>query len=249
MKKLELNAYTLKMIAIIAMIMQHTAMVFRDYLPLQVEVIMHIAGGITFPILAYFVTEGYKHTSNFKKYITRLFIFALIAQVPFALALGSAVFLQYNILFTMLLGLLFIQWYEMKKGTMLFYLTIPVFLVASIFVQFTFIGVLMIFLFHVIQNEKLRILIPSLLSILFFTHTFEIIPQILNGSFNGINLDFFYYIAMGLGNIIALCLLYTYNGQRGKSMKYFFYSVYPLHYAVLIAVAYLLGTNLIFYLY
>ena len=67
-----LDAYKLKWIAIIAMALNHMVIAWWAAIPLWLAFPMYAVGGVTFPIMGYFVVEGYKHTSNFKKYILRL---------------------------------------------------------------------------------------------------------------------------------------------------------------------------------
>ena len=61
-------------------------------------------GRIAYPIFAFMIVEGYFHTSNLKKYVKRLFIFALLSEIPFNLAMGSRLFypIHQNVLWTSL---------------------------------------------------------------------------------------------------------------------------------------------------
>lgn len=61
-----LNANTLKMIAIFAMVLDHSASVF---LPVKFEGIWYIRmiGRIVAPIMCFFIAEDYWHTSNLKR--------------------------------------------------------------------------------------------------------------------------------------------------------------------------------------
>jgi hypothetical protein len=249
MKKNGLDAFTLKIIAILGMIVQHSAMVFRDVIPYNMQIPMHIVGGLTFPIMAYFVSEGFRYTSNFWRYFRRLMIFAIIAQIPFAFAFSSIAFMDFNILFTIALGLLLIKWFDAKWGSLVFWLLIPVFIAASLFVQFSIAGVAMIFLFYVLRNHPTaRLVVPLIVSFVWFTELVQIIMEITGGTFEGFTPHFFYRTAMGVGNIIALILLFNYNGQRGRKMKWFFYIFYPLHLAILglLGVVFSLGLRLVF---
>ena len=74
--------------------------------------ILNVVGRIAFPIFAFTLSEGYVHTRSLKKYLLRLFIFAVSIQMP-------SVLLGYNypmnIFFTLFLGLLSIYIFSLKK--------------------------------------------------------------------------------------------------------------------------------------
>ena len=74
-------------------------------------------GRISFPIFAFMLVEGYFHTKNLKKYMGRLFIFAVISEIPFNLAMGSSWFypVHQNILWSFLISLTLIHWNEKAK--------------------------------------------------------------------------------------------------------------------------------------
>lgn len=74
--KLSLDSFTLKIIAITAMVIDHVGLLFFPTIA-----IFRIIGRLTIPIMAYLITEGYKKTRSIKKYMFRLFIFALISMV------------------------------------------------------------------------------------------------------------------------------------------------------------------------
>ncbi|MDN6607892.1 MAG: conjugal transfer protein TraX, partial [Tetragenococcus halophilus] len=67
-----------------AMIVDHTTfwLVPSDTL---FYVILRMIGRLAAPIMCYLISEGYFHTSNKKKYLKRLFIFALISHYPYIL--------------------------------------------------------------------------------------------------------------------------------------------------------------------
>ena len=95
-----MNAFHLKIIAVISMLFDHVGyflnsgnFTFANYL-----------GRLAFPIFAFQISEGYIHTKNLKKYLSRLGIFALISQIPFML-------FEYSIGFDYTLNIFFIALY------------------------------------------------------------------------------------------------------------------------------------------
>ena len=71
-----MDLFWLKIIGIITMFIDHYHFVIGGSL------ILNIIGRLAFPIFAFSLNEGYFHTSNLKKYLIRLFIFAIIIQIP-----------------------------------------------------------------------------------------------------------------------------------------------------------------------
>lgn len=96
----------LKVIAMVTMLIDHIGYLFFPSM-----MIFRTIGRIAFPIFAYLIGVGYEHTSSLKKYILRLFIFALVTQIPYSFFNRGLTFEPYNlnILFTLVLGLVFIH--------------------------------------------------------------------------------------------------------------------------------------------
>ena len=260
MKNLSFDAYTLKWIAVIAMVMNHVAIAFHTILPIQALLPLYAVGGLTYTIMAYFVVEGYRYTSNLKKYISRLFIFGLIAQAFHPMVLGvtqimPGIFL--NIMFTIILSLIVLIMYDKIKVRILFWLLFIAACIAAMFMDLFFVGVLMPLLYYAIKKESLRRtlsgiiagtiwLIFGLLSVfsLLALQNMPGMEQELQYTLESMGMTMDLVLAtptFAIGCFLGAFLIKNYNGDRGKPAKWLFYIAYPSHLAILAAIALVLG--------
>jgi hypothetical protein len=68
----------LKLLAMITMLIDHIG-----YMYFPGEMMWRTIGRLAFPIFAYQIAIGYSKTSNLKKYVQRLTLFAFITQIPY----------------------------------------------------------------------------------------------------------------------------------------------------------------------
>ncbi|MGF6990017.1 hypothetical protein M2150_001260 [Lachnospiraceae bacterium PM6-15] len=226
---MKLNSSQLKIIAIIGMFFNHVAHVFGESLPDVPYVIFTAVGGVTFPVMAYLLNEGYKYTRDIKKYAKRLLVFALISFFPFVLALYPAL----NIIFSLLLGLGVIHAYETfyKTNQGFFWLIFAVAIVISFFCDWGGMCVPIIFCYHVIKGPKKRVIVPVV--IVWFFSILNATGIYATGASDALremlaNLGFGF-----IGSTASIPLLLAYNGKKGNAPKYLFYVFYPAHLLVL----------------
>jgi len=210
----------LKLIAMVSMLIDHTGLVlFNDC------DVMRAIGRLAMPIFAFFISEGYIHTRSKGKYLLRLFIFGIISEVPFDLAFDSELgFGSQNVIFTFTLSVLALILFDLVKGestkdvnqairTVLGVTVVVLISIAALLlnVDYGFLGVIMVFLFYVLKDQKKWIRLLSGISfLLLFAHK-------------------------GISMCAALSFipLYLYNGERGKNIKWLFYAFYPAHLLVI----------------
>ena len=84
-----LNSNQIKTIAIIAMTIDHvTWLLFPGCQKIWWVMGLHVIGRLPAPIMWFFIAEGFHYTRNVKKYILRLFVFAIISHFAYNFAGG-----------------------------------------------------------------------------------------------------------------------------------------------------------------
>ncbi len=246
--KNSINLNILKYIAVITMLIDHVALAFVDDSKI-IYVIMRMIGRTAAPIMFFAAVEGYHHTQNLKKYLTRLLIFALVSYLPFIFAFNNQFnSLKLNVIFTILLGVLAIYVRREIKSFPLKILAILIIILASTYADYSYIGVLIILLFDLQYGNRQMQLFNYFLVVLFGFGLFQFITRPLIGLFLNQTLDFSYFWSdiFSLGYLVPLVLLKFYNGKLGiknSFSKWFFYVFYPMHLAVIGIVRFILVEN------
>ena len=100
---IRLSGSTLKVIAVLSMVTDHSAYYLMEHGTLLYEV-MRCFGRIAFPVFAFLIAEGFRHTRNRMKYFLQLLGFAVVSEVPWYLLNGADG--THNVLFTLTLGVM-----------------------------------------------------------------------------------------------------------------------------------------------
>lgn len=226
------DAFTLKIAAIIGMTCNHVANIFGESLPGWMMVSLYSLGGLTFPIMAYLLCEGYRHTSNIRRYAERLAVFAAISQIPFSLLFGATG----NVLITLLIGLGMLWAMDCVASLPLRVLAILGGVAASSLCDWGIIGPLMIMLFwywHDRPNGAALVMIVAALALGLPALSWALAEPA------ALSLGVLGYYTVGFG--LSTALILGYNGKRGRPLKWFFYAYYPAHLLALWATRIALG--------
>lgn len=234
----ELDRTQLKLIAICAMVIDHTAWGFVEFWS-PLGQIMHVLGRFTLPIMCFFVAEGYRKTSSIKGYIKRMACFAVVAMIPFYLFFHEEYEYRQNIIFDLLLGLLMLtvleherlkKWQKAVCAAVIFY-------ISAVIGGWVIMPILYILVFYYVKDFKKQAAWFCGLTV--FLQVFLIVAMLLNYIFHFSRYEWPWYDKLYfLGFMLPLILLKRYNGKRGKKVfgKYFFYLFYPAHFLVLAAI-------------
>ncbi len=234
LKRPALSGSTLKMIAIVTMFIDHIGAVIVQrtmsmpgfdhdfwsslYWPLR------YVGRLAFPIFCFLLVEGFVHTSNVKKYLGRMLLFALISEIPFNLGItGDWINLNFqNVFWELSLGIVAMMCLEMVEKKNLNYIVqvilrlviIAVFALGAemLNLDYGMYGIISIVALYVFRQNKVSQLLIGAVSFLW-----EAVAP------------------------LAFLPIALYNGKRGRNVKYLFYVFYPAHLLGLYIIARLMG--------
>lgn len=244
-KNFSLDGFQLKLIAIVAMFINHFGASFQIAHSCEpLFIFTEIVGKITFPVMAFLLVEGFHYTHDVKKYAMRIAIFWIVSIYPFhwlhdplksCITLGELV---NNVFFTLLMGLLLIWSYSKATNKLLKVLIVIFFSLMTIISDINIIGPLIIFGFYVIKDKKRKVLVPiismTVFILIIYTTAFFVSPA----SIPDVGV-----LLTGVAPMINIPLLLSYDGSRGKDnvfIKWGFYCFYPLHLTLLAVFRYLI---------
>ena len=250
-----ISGYWLKMIAVITMLIDHSAATILERILVQMpswapatvdnweqwyrlDLLLRGIGRMAFPIYCFLLVEAFHYTHSRRKYAARLFVFALISEVPFDMALNQSVleFSYNNVFFTLFLGLLVIMaadWVmerfssdnltsEIGRITLLVVIGMVGCALASYVISCDYgaSGVIAIYIMYLLRSKRELGFALAVVSLGVFSGELELLA------------------------LLMLIPLHFYNGTRGKQHKYFFYAFYPLHLLLLALIAWGLGLGI-----
>ena len=221
MKKL--NSNHLKLIAIIAMTIDHlTWLAFPGCQKIWYVMLLHIVGKLTAPIMWFFIVEGYNHTHNLKKYLIRLFLFALISHFAYCLAFGipfipNSILNGTSVMWSLAWAVALLAIFDSEINEKLKVLLMILIFVITFPSDWSCIAVFsIIFMNKYRGNFKKQMIMMMLGTLMYATVYFIFLDKV--------------YGLLQLFTCLTIPVLYLYNGERGKvNLKYLFYIYYPLH--------------------
>lgn len=222
-----LNGNQLKLIAIIAMTIDHlTWTVIPGYSKIWWVLLLHLIGRLTAPIMWFFIAEGYHYTHNLKKYASRLFILAVISHFAYNFCFGisfipfkKSIFNQTGVVWSLAWGLVLLyimenekikDWQKRVIVILVCIITFPA--------DWSCIATMAIVSIGTNRGNFKR----QMTSMMIWTFFYAVVYFIF--------IDKVYAIIQ-LGTCLTIPLLRIYNGKRGtwKGMGKLFYAYYPVH--------------------
>ena len=227
MQKEGLTSHQLKLIAILAMALDHLVWtLFPGYSAQWYVILCHIIGRLTAPIMWFFIAEGYHHSRSVKKYALRLFSLAVISHFAYNFCFGipflpfrTGPFNQTGIVWSLAWGLVLLwiydrshwnQWQKMAALVFVCLITFP-----SDWSCIAAMAILFIGLNRGNFQEQMKwMMVWTFVYALVY---FVFIDRV--------------YAVIQLFTCLSIPLLRQYRGQRGRQkwMGNVFYGFYPVH--------------------
>ena len=221
-----MNREQIKLIAVGAMTVNHTAFAFlmSGTVP---YIVMTDIGYLTAVTMCYFLVEGYYHTRSKTAYMRRLGVSAVLSQAPYMLAVGLC---QLNMLFTLLLCFIVLLVMDKFKHKVLKIFAVTVLFCSSCFCDWAFKAVLFTVFFNLAYQRKESLIIPFSAA---FMVQFCLSLYAYQAAFpagQALLLSFFSSVGIIVSGYL---IIRQYNGKRSEKHKTFwkwlFYLYYPLH--------------------
>lgn len=230
---IQLSAWGLRVLAMAFMLCDH---LWATLIPGNLWLTM--VGRLAFPIFAFLLAEGYRHTGNFKKYVKRMALFAVIAEIPFNLMAYSMPLFPFhqNVLWTFCIALLTMKELDRIKSRFQLWLSLPLMaglvLVSYLaglllMVDYGGWGVMMVLIFWLFPGRNWWEKVAQLVCLYFINWEFMGSMMVPLGSFE--------IPLQGLA-VLALPLIWLYQGKQGSHTpftKWVGYWFYPVHALVL----------------
>ena len=222
-----LNGNQIKLIAIIAMTIDHvTWIIWPGYDTHWWVLLLHVIGRLTAPIMWFFIAEGYHYTRDIGKYILRLAVFAVISHFAYDFALNipfvpftTGVFNQTGVMWALLCGLLVLVVHDSTLipgwGKILLIIGLCALSFPADWSCIATLGIMAIGTNR--GNFKKQMFWMMVFVFMYAIVFFIFIDKI--------------YAVVQLFTALSIPVLRSYNGERGrwKGMKWLFYIYYPLH--------------------
>ena len=181
--------------------------------------IMQLIGGMAIPVFTFLLVEGFRNTSDYKKYLLLMVLTAVISEIPYDLAVGGKImdWSSQNAMVTMSICLIMLKCLDIFKdgsgftgGLVRMLIVLAAVIWVSLFrAEYGLCMVLLAAVFYVFYTQNvLKTVLGCIISLMYITGPL---------SFYGI---------------------WCYNGERKDRInKYVYYAFYPLHLLVLGVIA------------
>ena len=220
-----LNGNQIKLIAIIAMTIDHLTWVFfPGFQHVWYVCLLHVIGRLTAPIMWFFIAEGFHYTRNVNNYMVRLFVFAVISHFAYDFAgdipfiphsIFNATSVMWSLAWSVVLMVIVTsdrlpQWAKIVLTLLICAITFPS--------DWSTVAAMCPVFLYLNRDDFKKQCIAMLVWVSIYSLVYFIFMDQLYG-------------LIQMCALLSLPILRKYNGERGKwkGMKWLFYIYYPAH--------------------
>lgn len=228
-----LNRDVIKYIAMVTMFLNHFAAVFL--IPgMVLHDVFEFVGYFTAPVMCYFLVEGYDYTRSKRRYGFRLFLCAILSQIPYRLALP---FGNLNMLYTLFCCFLILVVLDRVANSIFRFILCFLLVVVTVVGDWPLLAPLYTIFFYCSKGNRKKTAVGFLAAYVLFV-SFMLLDYMLivqsAWTFRGI----VHEMLSGAAILAAgAAVLFFYNGERAEKgrifSKWFFYIFYPAHLLIL----------------
>lgn len=228
-----LNRDIIKFIAMITMLLNHLATVLLIPGVVLQETFEYV-GYFTAPVMCYFLVEGYDYTRSKRQYGLRLFLCAILSQIPFRLALP---FGNLNMLYTLFCCFLILVVLDRVANPMPRLVICCLLVLATAVGDWPLLAPLYTIFFYCSKGSRKKTAVSFLAAYLLFV-SFMMLDYMLIVQGTWTVSGILHELLSGVAILAAgVTVLFFYSGKRaekGKNFfKWFFYIFYPAHLMIL----------------
>ena len=222
-----MSSFLIRLLALTSMLIDHAGLALFPSVGL-----FRCVGRLAFPLYCFLIVQGCRHTRDIRAYARRLALLAILSEIPFDLLIfgRTASFVEQNVLFSLLLGLMAIYTSELLKAKPYYALmaNISLCLCAMLAnVSYGWLSIALCLSMHAAGSSRLRLALLTGGSLLLYS---------LSLLLSGVAIS---WVLVSLCALFSLIPLLLYNGKRGVRNPLFtflFYAAYPLHIILLLIV-------------
>lgn len=223
-----MNAFHIKIIAILTMITDHIGFFFFPE-----AILFRFVGRVSFPLFAWLIANGTNHTRSVKNYLIRILLLALVSQLPYIAAhrLIDGSYWALNIVFTLFLGLAAIQLIK-KTNEKLVWVIIALLLGLAaqlLDAEYGAAGVMSIIIFYLFYGNVAKMMAWQTLNFAFF----YLLPVLIKFAGSGTFPSNAAFNVLQMFGLLSIFFIAFYNQKEGLKAKWLFYLVYPLQYVII----------------
>lgn len=231
-----LNRDVIKYIAMLTMLLNHISHVCLER-GTFLAALFEDVGYFTAPVMCWFLVEGYQYTRSKKNYAIRLFLFAVLSEIPFCLAFSYGdgfYFVALNMLFTLFFCFLILAAQEKIRNRFLRIVVQILLVLVTMICDWPLMAAIYTIMFsHTYRSKKKAAVSFGAAALIFGLFQYQNSLFLYSEAEAALH-AFCGSLGVAAAGVTVLCFYNGKRAERGRTFsKWFFYLFYPVHLLIL----------------